>query len=330
MSEFLYFSCLEVRIWRFSSVLTTFRKIEKIEDFPPPRPCQHFYLNSHMCTDFIQMSKFLYFSCPEVSIWWFSSVLKTFRKIEKIEDFPQPGHVDIFVSIHTCAQISSKWVNFYILVVLKWEYDDFLQFWKLLGKSKKLKIFPQHGPVDIFYLNSHMCLVFIEMREFLYFSCPEVRIWWFSSVLKTFRKIEKNWRFFPPRPCRHFCLNSHMCTDFIQMSEFLYFSCPEVRIWWFSSVLKTFRKIEILKIFPHPGLVDIFVSIHTCAQISSKWVNFYILVVLKWEYDDFLQFWKLLKKSKKLKIFPTPALSTFLSQFTHVHRFHPNEWIFIF
>ena len=160
---------------------------------------------------------------------------ENFSKNRKIEDFPHPGHVDIFVSIHTCAQISSKWGNFYILVVLKWEYDDFLQFWKLFEKSKILKIFPT-------------------------------------------------------LPCRHFCLNSHMCTDFIQMSKFLYFSCPEVRIWWFSSVLKTFRKIEKIEDFPHPRHVDIFVSIHTCAQISSKWGNFYILVVLKWEYDDFLQF----------------------------------------
>ena len=71
---------------------------------------------------------------------------------------------------------------------------------------------------------------------------------------------------------------------------------------------KLFEKSKKLKIFPTPALGTLFPLFRTCAQISSKWANFYILVVLMSNYDDFLHFRKLFEKSKKLKIFPTPAL----------------------
>ena len=190
-----------------------FEKSKKLKIFPTPALgtlFAHFTL-----VDFIQMSEFLYFSCPDVKLWWFSSFSETFRKIEKIEDFPHPGPGDPFRSFHTCAQISSKWVNFYILVVLMSNYDDFLHF-ETFRKIEKIEDFPHPGPGD---------------------------------------------------PFAHFTL----CTDFIQMSEFLYFSCSDVKLWW-----------------------------------------------------------ELFEKSKKLKIFPTPALGTLFAHFTLVHRFHPNEWIFIF
>ena len=362
-----------------------FRKLfeisKRLKIFPHPGPWGPFSLISHLCTDFIQMSEFLYFSCPDVKLWWFSSFSETFRKIEKIENFPHPGPGDPFRSFHTCAQISSKWVNFYILVVLMSNYDDFLHFRKLFEKSKKLKIFPTPAlgtlfahftiahrfhpnewififqlswcqimmiffifgnfsknqknwrfspPWGLFSLISHLCTDFIQMSEFLYFSCSDVKLWWFSSFSETFRKIEKTEDFPHPGPWGPFSLISHLCTDFIQMSEFLYFSCPDVKLWWFSSFSETFRKIEKIENFPHPGPGDPFRSFHTCAQISSKWVNFYVLVVLMSNYDDFLHFRKLFEKSKKLKIFPTPALGTLFAHFTLVHRFHPNEWIFIF
>ena len=220
MSEFLYLSCPDVKLWWFSSFSQTFRTSRKNWRFSPPRPWGPFSLISHLCPDFIQMSEFLYLSCPDVKLWWFSSFSQTFRKIEKIEDFPHPGPGDPFRLFHTCAQISSKWVNFYILVVLMSNYDDFLHFRKLFENRK-------------------------------------------------------NWRFSPPRPWGPFSLISHLCPDFIQMSEFLYLSCPDVKLWWFSSFSQTFRK------------------------------------------------------SKKLKIFPTPALGTLFAYFTLVPRFHPNEWIFI-
>ena len=57
--------------------------------------------------------------------------------MEKNEDFPHPGPVDIFRSFHTWAQISSKWVNFYNLVVLMSNYVDFLHFQKNFKKRKK-------------------------------------------------------------------------------------------------------------------------------------------------------------------------------------------------
>ena len=255
-------------------IFANFSKSRKNWRFSPPRPWGPFSLISHLCPDFIQMSEFLYLSCPDVKLWWFSSFSQTFRKVEKIEDFPHPGPGDPFRLFHTCAQISSKWVNFYILVVLMSNYDDFLHFRKLFENRK-------------------------------------------------------NWRFSPPRPWGPFSLISHLCPDFIQMSEFLYLSCPDVKLWWFSSFSQTFRKVEKIEDFPHPGPGDPFRLFHTCAQISSKWVNFYILVVLMSNYDDFLHFRKLFEKSKKLKIFPTPALGTLFAYFTLVPRFHPNEWIFI-
>ena len=153
--------------------------------------------------------------------------------------------------------------------------------------------------------------------------------WMIFFIFANFSKNRKNWRFPPPRPWGPFSLFSYLCPDFIQMSEFLYLSCPDVKLWWFSSFLQTFRKLEKIEDFPHPGPGDPFCSFHTCAQISSKWVNFYILVVLMSNYDDFLHFCKLFENSKKLKISPTPALGTLFACFTLAPRFHPNEWIFI-
>ena len=150
----------------------------------------------------------------------------------------------------------------------------------------------------------------------------------FSSV--NFSKNQKNWSFSPPRPLGHFLRISLFGSFFIQMSEFWYFTCPNVKIWCFPSVLKTFRKIEKIEVFPHPGPRDIFCAFHSLAPFSSKWVNFDILVVLKWKCDAFLQFCKLFEKSKKLKFFPTPALGTFFTHFTLWLLFHPNEWILIF
>ena len=122
------------------------------------------------------------------------------------------------------------------------------------------------------------------------------------------KKLKKNWSFHPLRTMGPFWLISYMCTFFIQMSDFFYFSCPALKIWWFSGVL--------------------FVSIHTCAHFVSKWLIFFILVVLEWKYDDFLRFRKLFKKSKKLKFSPTADLLTFLAH-SHVHIYHSNEWNFI-
>ena len=264
-------------------IFANFSTSRKNWRFSPPRPWGPFSLISHLCPDFIQMSEFLYLSCPDVRLWWFSSFSQTF-------------------------------------------YFTSRKNWR----------FSPPRPWGPFSLISHLCPDFIQMSEFLYLSCPDVRLWWFSSFSQLFHskklkisKSRKNWRFSPPRPWGPFSLISHLCPDFIQMSEFLYLSCPDVRLWWFSSFSQTFPQVEKIEDFPHPGPGDPFRLFHTCAQISSKWVNFYILVVLMSDYDDFLHFRKLFQKSKKLKIFPTPALGTLFAYFTLVPRFHPNEWIFI-
>ena len=92
---------------------------------------------------------------------------------------------------------------------------------------------------------------------------------------------------------------------------------------------KLFEKSKKIEDFPHAGPGDPIRLFHTCAQISSKWVNFYILVALMSNYDDFLHFRKLFENSKKLKISPTPGSGDPFAHFTLVPRFDPNEWIFI-
>ena len=56
----------------FFSFLKTFQEIEKVEVFAHCRPGGPFWLNSHICLFFIQMSEFLYFSSLGVGIWRFS------------------------------------------------------------------------------------------------------------------------------------------------------------------------------------------------------------------------------------------------------------------
>ena len=307
-------------------MFANFSKTRKNWRFPPHRPWGPFSLVSHLCPDFIQMSEFLYLRCPDVKLWWFSSFSQTFRKIEKIEDFPHPGAGDPLRSFHTCAQISSKWVNFYILVVLMSNYDDFFIFANF-SKTRKNWRFPPPRPWGPFSHVSHLCPDFIQMSEFLYLSCPDVKLWWFSSFSQTFWKLEKIEDF--PHKGRPFSLISHLCPDFIQMSEFLYLSCPDVKLWWFSSFSQTFRKIEKIGRFPQPRNWGPFSLIsHLCPDFIqiSKFLYLSCPDVKLWW---FLHFCKLFENSKKLKISPTPALGTLFACFTLVPRFHPNEWIFI-
>ena len=148
------------------------------------------------------------------------------------------------------------------------------------------------------WLNSHMCTLLIQMSEFLYFNCPEVKIWCFSSFSKSFQEMKKNgknWSFPPPRTCRHFCLNLYMCTFSLQMSEFLYFSCVEVKIWWFSSISKTFQKIEKIKALAYHGPDDIFGSIHKCAFVLQISEFFYFSCVQRENMIIFSNFGNFLK-----------------------------------
>ena len=161
----------------------------KIERICPPELGTFLALFTHVHI-FHPNEWFLYFSCPWVKIWWFSSFLKTFPKIEQIEVFIHRGPWDLYGSIHTCAHFPSQWVNFYILVVLERKYDDFLPFWKHFEKSKILKFSPT-AELGTFLAQFTQCTFSIQMSEFLYFRCPGVELWWFSSFSKTFRKIKK-------------------------------------------------------------------------------------------------------------------------------------------
>ena len=155
---------------------------------------------------------------------------------------------------------------------------------KTFSKSRKNWGFPPTANLGPLLLNSHMCIFSNQVSGILYFSCPGVKIWWVSSFSKNFWKkkkiiiIEIYAHCGPGDP---FLLNSHMCTFSIHMSECFYSSCPGVKIWWFSSFSKTFRKIEKIEVFAHCRPGNLFDSIHTCAHFPSKWVNVYILVVLE-------------------------------------------------
>ena len=218
------------------------------------------------------MSEFLYFNCPGVKIWWFSSFSNPFCKNEKIEGLSTTD-LGTFLAQFTHVHIffSTKWLNFYILIVQEWKYDDFLHFLKLFKKSKKKCTFCPQRTWGSFWLNSHMCTFSIQMSEILYFGCPGVKIWWFSSFSKT-SKNWKNWSFRPPWTLGPFWLNPAMCTFSIQLSEFLYFRCPEVKIWWFSSFSKTFRKTELK--FSHTADLGIFLAQFTHAHIfhPNEWI----------------------------------------------------------
>ena len=68
-------------------------------------------------------------------------------------------------------------MDFYILVVLLSYHDDFLHFKTLSREWPKLKYSnDDRGPVEKYdvLLFSQMVIFFIQMSEFLQFSCPVV------------------------------------------------------------------------------------------------------------------------------------------------------------
>ena len=154
-------------------------KIKKIEVFA------HEHLRTFLAQFtyvhiFIQMSDFLDVSCPGVKIWWFSSFSENFWQIKRIEVFAHHRPGDLFGSVHTGANFLSKWVNFYIFIVLEWKRDDFLHFGKQLKKkSKKLKFSPIADLRTSLAQFTHV-YIFLKMSEFLYFICPWVEIWLLS------------------------------------------------------------------------------------------------------------------------------------------------------
>ena len=62
---------------------------KKINVFNHPGPVEKWsiLLFSHYCTFLLQISKILQLSCSVVNWWWFSSFLKAFQKVEKLQVF---------------------------------------------------------------------------------------------------------------------------------------------------------------------------------------------------------------------------------------------------
>ena len=155
---------------------------------------------------------------------------------KKLKFFPTPAlgtffaHFTLWLLFHP-----NEWI---LIFKLSWSENMMLSFSSVnFSKNQKNWSFSPPRPLGHFLRISLFGSFFIQMSEFWYFTCPNVKIWCFPSVLKTFRKIEKNWSFSPPRPLGHFLRISLFGSFFIQMSEFWYFSCPKVKIWCFPSVL---------------------------------------------------------------------------------------------
>ena len=66
-------------------------------------------------------------------------IFENYQKLKKIEDFTYRGHVDIFRSIRTFANSSSKWVNFFRFPVVKIWW--FFSFSKIFLKIEKIEVF---------------------------------------------------------------------------------------------------------------------------------------------------------------------------------------------
>ena len=153
-----------------------FKKSKKLK-FSPSTEVGNFFGSIH---------KFAHFPFKWVNLyilvfleWEYEDFLhfrKLFKKLKKLKfpppppPPPPPDLGNFFGSIHSCAHFPSKWVILYILVVLEWEYEDFLPFLKLFKILKKLKFSPTADLGTFFWFNSHMGTFFIQMSECLYFS----------------------------------------------------------------------------------------------------------------------------------------------------------------
>ena len=204
--------------------------------------------------------------------------------------------VDLGNFFGSCAHFPSKWVNLYILLVLEWEYEDILHFQKLFKKSKKLKFSPT---VDLgnFFGSIHSCAHFPSKWVNLYILV--VLEWEYEDFLH-FRKLfkkSKKLKFSPTSDLGNFFDSIHSCAHFPSKWVNLYIIV--VLKWEYEDFLhfrKLFKKLNKLKFSPTADLGNFFGSILSFAHFPSKWVNLYILVVLEWEYEDFLHFQKLFKK----------------------------------
>ena len=147
----------------------------------------------------------------------------------------------ILCSFHKCSYFSSKWVNFYILVILLSYHDDFLPFKRLSRKWTKLKIsIDDRGPVEKwdFLLFSQMFILFIQMSGFYIL----VVLLSYHDDFLHFKTLSREWPKLkysnddrgPVEKCDFYCF--YKCSYFSsKWVNFLHFSCPAVIPWWFSS-----------------------------------------------------------------------------------------------
>ena len=137
-----------------------------------------------------------------------------------------------------------------------------------------------------------------------------------------------------PRENENFCIFTIL--QILQPNEWIFiFYVSWCHIMMILFNLKGFWKNrKKTEIFHDRGPVEKchFLHIHIFADFAAKWVNFYFLGILMSYYDDFLQFKRLSKKSKKLKFSMTADLgkNEIFCIFTILQILQPNEWIFIF
>ena len=94
----------------------------------------------------------------------------------------------IFATFTFFACFSSKWVNMYILVVLRSTGDGFDHFRRISRMSKQLKssISASLSKICRFFAISHFCIFLIQMSKCLHFICPEVNLAMVLTILEDF------------------------------------------------------------------------------------------------------------------------------------------------
>ena len=220
--------------------------------FSPPRPCvKNVILEisenvkcpsiSQTCIFLIQMGQIFTFQVSWGQLVVVFISFKDFPESRKNWSFSWPrtcerivilGHFTFSLISHPNEQIFTFQVSCGQLVVVFIILKGFLESWKNWRFSP-----PRPCVKNVILGISQTCIFLIQMGKYLPFKCPGVNWWWFSSVLKTFQKVEKIEVFHDRGPARKlsFWGISHFHLFLTQMSKYLLFKCPVVNWWLFSS-----------------------------------------------------------------------------------------------
>ena len=250
---------------------------------------------------------FTYFS-PKWANIYFSSVLwstggcfhhfkRLFGELKKLKIFPTPAlrekcHFGHFTNLHIShpnGQIFTFQVSWGQLVVVFISFKDF-------PESRKNWSFSWPRTCERIVILGHFTFSLISHPNEQIFtfqvSCGQLVV--VFIILKGFLESWKNWRFSPPQPCvKNVILGiSQTCIFLIQMGKYLPFKCPGVNWWWFSSVLKTFQKVEKIEVFHDRGPARelSFWGIshfHLFLTQMSKYLLFKCPVVNWWLFSSF-------------------------------------------